>query len=116
MSEVLQHEFGDAMSGVLQHESSFDVRGVRYRYLIWTGACRSLPPVILLHGFSQSADSWDQVAPLLVTARYMRLTWLDMADQPLLRIRFPMRCKLRGRLCFRLPRTRRRKTAGAALR
>lgn len=69
MSEVLQHELGDAMSGVLQHESSFDVRGVRYRYLIWTGACRSLPPVILLHGFSQSADSWDQVAPLLACHR-----------------------------------------------
>lgn len=57
------------MSEVFQHESSFDVRDVRYRYLIWTGACQSRPPVILLHGFSQSADSWDQVAPLLACHR-----------------------------------------------
>ncbi|MBC2887870.1 alpha/beta fold hydrolase [Gordonibacter massiliensis (ex Traore et al. 2017)] len=38
---------------------------VRYRYLVWEGDAAEVAPVVLLHGFAQSADSWDDVAKLL---------------------------------------------------
>lgn len=52
----------------------FDCAGVAYRFLRWDaalaggGACVPEAPLVLLHGFSQRAESWDQVARLLARA------------------------------------------------
>lgn len=50
----------------------FSYRGTGCRYLTWepeTGDAVSSPPLVLLHGFSQSADTWKDVAPLLARDR-----------------------------------------------
>ena len=48
----------------------FDHEGVRYRYLMWPARAKAVAaPFVLLHGFAQSAASWDRVAPLLAEDR-----------------------------------------------
>ncbi|WP_449316552.1 alpha/beta fold hydrolase [Rubneribacter sp.] len=48
----------------------FDHEGVRYRYLMWPARAKAVAaPFVLLHGFAQSAASWDRVAPLLAKDR-----------------------------------------------
>lgn len=50
----------------------FSYRGTSCRYLTWepgTDDAASAPPLVLLHGFSQSADTWEDVAPLLARDR-----------------------------------------------
>lgn len=62
----------------------FERGGVRYRSLRWglrsggTEPPNTLPPatpVVLLHGFSQSAHTWDEVAPQLATGGAGRSVW-----------------------------------------
>ena len=59
------------MTGPVARESRFDFRGVRYRFLAWTPSQRpdGAVPLILLHGFAQSAASWGEVAPALAADR-----------------------------------------------
>lgn len=56
-----------AMDAVPQ-EGHFDYRDVRYRYIAW-GTAVERAPLILVHGFAQSAHSWERVAPLLTQHR-----------------------------------------------
>ena len=46
-------------------EGRFDFQGIRYRYLSWGSASRTQAPVVLLHGFAQSARAWSEVAEAL---------------------------------------------------
>lgn len=57
--------------GVAKDVRSFDFHGVRYCYLTWgpPGGAASSVPAVLLHGFAQSASSWETVAPLLAENR-----------------------------------------------
>lgn len=50
-------------------ERFFQHDGVRYRFLTWERSAAKAAPVVLLHGFAQSADSWDDVAGLLCRER-----------------------------------------------
>ena len=50
-------------------ESWFAHRGIRYRVCEW-GDVGNLP-VVLLHGFAQSAESWCDVAPSLAKNRFV---------------------------------------------
>lgn len=50
-------------------ESWFAHRGVRYRVCEWGDADKA--PVVLLHGFAQSAESWCDVAPSLAKNRFV---------------------------------------------
>ncbi|MEA5020151.1 MAG: 2-succinyl-6-hydroxy-2,4-cyclohexadiene-1-carboxylate synthase [Gordonibacter sp.] len=59
-------------------EDFFTFRGVTYRSVFWgeshccvAGDGRGIgrAPLVLLHGFAQSASSWDEVAPLLARTR-----------------------------------------------
>lgn len=62
--------------------------GVRYGYLMWGDAgCENhaATPIVLLHGFAQGAESWNEVAPLLVRARCVyALDWVGhgRSDRP----------------------------------
>lgn len=47
----------------------FDCQGVRYRYLTWGADSRAQPPIVLVHGFAQSARSWSIVAAMLAERR-----------------------------------------------
>lgn len=55
----------------------FDYRDIRYRYRKWMAndaqECqadsRALSPIVLVHGFSQSSETWQEVAPLFTKAR-----------------------------------------------
>lgn len=42
-----------------------ELSGGRFHYLDWGAPAQSAPVAILLHGFNQTAHSWDEVAPLL---------------------------------------------------
>lgn len=57
-----------------ERESTFVHEGISYHVVEWGD--RSAPPVVLLHGFAQSARTWDSVAPLL--ARDRCVTALDL--------------------------------------
>ncbi len=66
-------------------ERFFQHDGVRYRFLTWERNAAKAAPVVLLHGFAQSADSWDGVAGLLCRER--SVVALDLvghggSDQP----------------------------------
>lgn len=50
-------------------EGWFEHRGVRYRVVEWGDA--GDPPVMLLHGFAQSADAWCDIAPHLAKDRFV---------------------------------------------
>lgn len=53
------------------HEGRFDFQGIRYGFLVWPssrGAGNSAP-LVLLHGFAQSAASWGDIAPALAVDR-----------------------------------------------
>lgn len=52
-----------------ERESWFSHRGIRYRVCEW-GDADDLP-VVLLHGFAQSAESWRDVAALLAQKRFV---------------------------------------------
>ncbi len=51
----------DAIAGYTTH--TFDTRGVRFSYLEWGNA--SSPPMVLLHGLTGHAHTWDHMAPAL---------------------------------------------------
>ena len=64
----------------------FECAGVRYGALRWellpdmvspvrVPECVSVPPIVLLHGFSQSGQTWDEVAPRLVASWPGRVAW-----------------------------------------
>ena len=59
----------------------FDHEGVRYRYLMWPARAKAVAaPFVLLHGFAQSAASWDRVARCWQrTESCTRSTWWDTA-------------------------------------
>jgi len=44
-------------------DHSVNARGLRFHYTAWGAA--SLPPLLCLHGATQTAHSWDEVAPAL---------------------------------------------------
>ncbi|MDP9238893.1 MAG: alpha/beta hydrolase [Chloroflexota bacterium] len=50
-----------AITGYTQRE--FDARGICFRYLEWGDA--SSPPMVLLHGLTGHAHTWDHMAPAL---------------------------------------------------
>lgn len=51
-------------------ERYFQHEGIRYRFLTWEcEAATQVAPIVLLHGFAQSAESWNEVAALLRQAR-----------------------------------------------
>jgi pimeloyl-ACP methyl ester carboxylesterase len=47
-----------------------DVRGLRLHYLDWGTA--GLAPLVCLHGITQTAHSWDEVAPELARTHHVR--------------------------------------------
>ncbi len=47
-----------------------DVRGLRLHYLDW--GTSGLPPLVCLHGITQTAHSWDEVAPALARTHHVR--------------------------------------------
>lgn len=47
------------------YESRFIHKGSGHRYLRWGEAGSEKPPLVLVHGFAQSAEAWNEVAPLL---------------------------------------------------
>ncbi len=47
-----------------------DVGGLRLHYLDWGTA--GLPALLCLHGITQTAHSWDEVAPALARSRHVR--------------------------------------------
>lgn len=49
-------------------EGCFDFQGVRYRHLAW-GDASGGAPLVLLHGFAQSARTWTRVAAALAEER-----------------------------------------------
>lgn len=49
--------------------STFEHKGVCYHIAQWGDPAK--PPVVLLHGFAQSTESWDPIAPLLAERRYV---------------------------------------------
>lgn len=75
----------EVKEGAMRAEEYFSFRGVRYRYLRWeretahaescaqtkddAHAVGDTTPLVLLHGFAQSADSWDEVAGKLASRR-----------------------------------------------
>ncbi|MEG0374484.1 MAG: 2-succinyl-6-hydroxy-2,4-cyclohexadiene-1-carboxylate synthase [Raoultibacter sp.] len=48
---------------------TFEHKGVRYHIAQWGDPAK--PPVVLLHGFAQSTESWEIVAPLLAERRFV---------------------------------------------
>lgn len=56
----------------------FSSGGVVYAYRSWAFAPASAGPLILLHGFAQSAASWDAVAPALAEAAKRPVYALDL--------------------------------------
>lgn len=62
-----------------QTTGCFDYRNVRYRYRAWVpenmpsvhdSSCRfDMSPMVLVHGFSQSSETWQRVAPLFARTR-----------------------------------------------
>lgn len=54
----------------LNQERYFQHEGVRYRFLTWKcEADTQAVPIVLLHGFAQSAESWNEVAAILRQTR-----------------------------------------------
>lgn len=47
------------------YESRFIHKGSGHRYLRWGEAGSEKPPLVLVHGFAQSAEAWNEVAPSL---------------------------------------------------
>lgn len=76
---------GEMKESLMKEDRYFSFCGVRYRYIRWESetvrtASRTsaeerahtvgeTPPIVLLHGFAQSADSWDEVAGKLASQR-----------------------------------------------
>lgn len=52
-----------------KREGFFQHDGVRYRFAVWENEAAEAAPVVLLHGFAQSAASWDGIAELLGRTR-----------------------------------------------
>ena len=52
-----------------KREGFFQHDGVRYRFAVWESEAAEAAPVVLLHGFAQSAASWDNIAELLGRTR-----------------------------------------------
>ncbi len=52
-----------------KREGFFQHDGVRYRFAVWESEAAEAAPVVLLHGFAQSAASWDGIAELLGRTR-----------------------------------------------
>lgn len=44
------------------YEEYYSFQGVRLHYKVWKEAQQKQAPLVLLHGFAQSADSWNDVA------------------------------------------------------
>ena len=69
-----------------KREEYFEHDGVRYRFAVWgCGAAEAAKaaPVVLLHGFAQSAASWDGVAePLSCTRPVVALDLVGHSDRP----------------------------------
>ena len=69
-----------------KREGFFQHDGVRYRFAVWESEAAEAAPVVLLHGFAQSAASWDGVAEPAATGR---------------RALPPTRSRRRARCCWR---------------
>lgn len=52
-----------------KREGFFQHDGVRYRFAVWESEAAEAAPVVLLHGFAQSAASWDGIAEHLGRTR-----------------------------------------------
>lgn len=52
-----------------KREGFFQHDGARYRFAVWESEAAEAAPVVLLHGFAQSAASWDNIAELLGRTR-----------------------------------------------
>ena len=52
-----------------KREGFFRHDGVRYRFAVWESEGAEAAPVVLLHGFAQSAASWDGIAEFLGRTR-----------------------------------------------
>ena len=52
-----------------KREGFFQHDGVRYRFAVWESEAAEAAPVVLLHGFAQSAASWDGITELLGRTR-----------------------------------------------
>ena len=52
-----------------KREGFFRHDGVRYRFAVWESEAAEAAPVVLLHGFAQSAASWDGIAEFLGRTR-----------------------------------------------
>ena len=52
-----------------KREGFFQHDGVRYRFAVWESEAAEAAPVVLLHGFAQSAASWDGIAEFLGRTR-----------------------------------------------
>lgn len=52
-----------------KREGFFQHDGARYRFAVWESEAAEAAPVVLLHGFAQSAASWDGIAELLGRTR-----------------------------------------------
>ena len=50
----------------MPQDHSVSARGLRFHYTEWGGA--SQPPMLCLHGATQTAHSWDEVAPELAAS------------------------------------------------
>ena len=82
--------------GIVREQCWFDARHVRLRYFLWkrAGACVAAtnpgvaahrPALVLVHGFSQQADSWDEVARALAQDRVvyaLELTGHGESERP----------------------------------
>lgn len=84
----MQKNQGSARKDVVKTEHYFVYAGVRYHFVCWQPAqqlAAERRPLVLLHGFAQSTESWDEIASVL--APIQRVYALDFvghgkSDQP----------------------------------
>ncbi len=51
-------------------DATAELRGLRFHYLDWGTA--GLPSLVCLHGITQTAHSWDEIAPALARTHHVR--------------------------------------------
>ena len=64
----MSDEFRD-LAAVTPPARMANVNGIQINYLDWPGGCESAPPVLMVHGLSAHAHTWDPIARRLSEGR-----------------------------------------------
>lgn len=65
---------GDCALGQSTRDRFFDSNGVRIRYQVWGQG----PPVILIHGFGETLESWERAGVIRALSPHFRVIAIDM--------------------------------------